>query len=582
MGAFKVLRGRAAPASQTPTLQNVTVPMGAYTNKNSGGVYLKNLGLTADGSPAVTSWRISNITAVGGGANGDLTNTLAAGSPTAANATARTPLPSVGSNTALTLTLAATSYTMTVTAVGADATEATCTLTFAVQASAFNIGDDYGSGGRDTAAAMNPWKTQVGGLTALIAVGADYGSTQLLLQNVAPSSGRMTVQYADPARPSRMASVRLSSCTAVDVASLGYGGAQMNHIHADGCTDCTVSDAYPLGASVADIYTPDPHSQRGLYVSACTDCNFPDNHLEWVGQGLAISAGSVRCYAPRTRMRYVYGDFMTFGTGVDMGCPDSIFCSPMRFLNVDDHIDFIQIGDATFPDGVDIRRVRCYQADGDSGSIPFINGGDGTGGLSPTKRVLMKGAVFCHRAGTAFNGGLHAGGSEYSDATIFQVPSGTVAINDVTAGPSDNLSNVTPAITMQPSTGTNLMERLFSSGSAMGTIAGWTKTSGGGTFANKVYDNTQFTYAVGNYNREPAWTKPSVDWSAYLNYADAYERLGNYHSVNNPVGMDYPNMSIDEIDVASRTILAPKVSGTLDHAASGVDGGLNFDASVKA
>lgn len=610
VGGFR-LRGAHWPqTSQTPLLRDVAVSKGAYTNLGSGGAYLKNLGLTWPNSPTVAYWRISNIAAVGGGNASEITNTCASNT---ANAAAREPLPSGGDNSNLTKTLNATSYTMTVTAVGLDGSEASCTYTQNVVANAFNVGDDPV---RDGAGAYLPagMATATGGKSLLLSTGADYRAPGVSPNGVfdigylVPSSGRTTVQYADPLRPSQIFGLRIINCHGMIVDGLGLGGGKVNKIQlliSGGGTvdDIEIKNCYPLGSSFAtDVEIGGASNHSAAVIHDSTNVNVHNNSFTYTGRAFDISLGSSVIVDSNT-VRYIYGDGAGIGDTPDCSLTNNIFASPMRDpfdrSGTPDHVDCLQFSNHvtyTFNIVRPIIKGNVWaQADGNCAWGGMQNGSDGVQNGLYANNIVTGHAT----TGMAVGTGLVF---DIRDSTIFFCASGKVNNSSVNA--NDNVTNGAFQVSIQsdaadPTAHDNTMSRLFTSGSISSLTTHWSFTNNAGP--NVTYPNiVQFPWAAGstdggsfttggydpwarptNYDYEPDMGGSTYDWSPYLNYTDALERLNNYHPINNPNGTNYAGMTCAQIKARLLLVLTPKAGGLLDLGGGSTIGAVKLDGTLK-
>jgi hypothetical protein len=583
VGRARLKNAHGGAISVTPVLQNVTVRMGDHTNKNSGGVYLKNLNLTVPTSPPVLYWKISGITNVGGGAAGDLTNSCAANT---AFATARTPLPSSGDNSNLTLTLAATSYTMTVTATGLDGVStATCTLALTVVANAWNRGDDPVRDGVD---AWNPFKTQAGGLTLLISTGADYSAANgwgiFDLKSLVPASGRQTVAYADTARPSQIPLVDILGCHALDVNGLGIGGGAGNKINlrdngAGGvCDDVHCYDFYPLGATVADVGPLVASAGNNSFVvfnASTTNSSVERCELRYGGRGFVLNGvGNV---IKGCTIRYFYGDGSAIGATTNCEFSGNRVYAPMRvpfdYSGSPDHLDMVQFSDSVTISGLLHFGNIFAQADG-TGSASGIQSGATVTGSS------IYGNIFMHRALTAANIGVWTS-STIRDNTWFLTGSGLIGNSSSAA--NDNIPNTVTVFTGTGTSGNVFLRNFITSGYSLDSS--FTATSNqieSVTYPLAVqFPQTPAGGPAPGFNYEPDMGGSTFDFSSDLNYVNALERLNNYNASTNPNGTDYPNMTAAQITARILLILTPKSGGNLDLGASVTKGAVSLSGVQK-
>lgn len=565
MGAFRIARGRV---NLTPILQNVSVIMGAKTPLNMGTVLLKNLVLVAPGSAPIANWRTTITSATGGGANTDLSSL----SSNTANATARSPAPTLGAINSLTLTtLAATSYAITVTGVTAGGLEATCTLTYVTQAGAFNLGDNNAAFGdpdemfNETVAIRLGTKT--GGLTMLLSTGADLTSPVFRLTGFSPSSGRTTVQYADAARPSRVPNLLISNVNNFDVTGLGIGGAIAHKIWISGTSDgTTVKNCYPLGDSIADVAINAGGTAGGVNFiflggpgSAVTNCTIDNNYLRWGGRGIVLSP-STGCSVTNNIIRYCYGDLCAIGVSTNDTITGNLALSPMRDTDtggMPDHIDNMQ-WDGGIITNLLFANNLFAEADGTATSSGF------QGGAFNYVGVTYKNNISLFRASTAAN--LTAWqDSTIADSTWLLVGSGKLGMTAL--GADDNVFNGQPGFSDGDGhgghlgSGANALTRVFVPYAAsMG--ASWTVTNSPNQNLS-IPNAVQHVYDGINFNIEPDMGGSTYATSGIFKYANTLERLNNL-TATNTAGADYPNMTPAQIKALILDVLTPATGGTLD------------------
>lgn len=556
--------GNGAGGPTVPLLQNVSVTMGAKTPLNMGTVLLKNLGLVATGSAPIANWRTTITSKVGGGATSDLSNL----SSNTANATARSPAPTLGANNSLTTTtLAATSYAITVTGVTAGGLEATCTLTYVIQAGAFNLGDNNAGFGDPDDLINDTLRirlgTKTGGLTMLLSTGADLTNQVLIFAAFVPASGRTTVQYADPARPSRIPNLRLSNTNSFDVTGLSIGGGYNVHkIWLDGtCDGSTVKNTVPLGDSVANVSigNQDAGNVNFIYLNGVSNCTVDNNYLLWGGRGITLS-GTTGCTVSNNVIRYFYGDAEAISTSTNDTVTGNQAYAPMRDTDTGinpDHIDMRQwdvgpLGGST-PTNLTYHGQIYAQADGTAAASGF------QGGYNTYTGVDWRFCITLFRASTAANLAAWQD-STIADSTWLLVGSGKVS--QAASGADDNVFNGQPGFTTTGGAGANALTRVFVPYTA--TMGGtWTVTnSPNHTFSIPLA--VQFPYTGVTFNLEPDMGGSTYATSGIFKYANTLERLNNYNALTNTAGADYPNMTPAQIKALILDVLTPATGGSLD------------------
>lgn len=567
----------AAPVSLVPVLRNVAVPMGAYTILGGGGVKLSSalLGLIAPNSPEVLFWRTAITSAVGGGATSDLQGALVANT---AVATAKTPTPSLGLSTALSINLIGT-YVITCTAVGADNSEASCTLTYNIVANTFNLGDDNASFGRpdDLDAIRLNMGTSCGGKTMALSRGANFEGANMSLYGFVPSSGRFTVAYADVDHPSRCKQVFVQACKKLDLRGIAVGGIPANRItitaDAAGDTDdCHAYGCYSLNADPTNLAPGSPGDNYGILIhGSVSNCSAEDCNMQYVGKAYSLSGTSNSML--RNKFRYIYGDARVVGQGTGLISKFNVFMSPMRSANNDDHMDALQIEDNSTINGFTSIGDIFIQADGNAGMIGTHSG------ATLTTSWLCSASIIVGRTVTGMQvGANHLG--VWRDCTVFETGSGF--ISNATVDANDNIYTGSQR-TLAPA-GDGAFLRYYTNG--------FIQLGGGTTYSktdcvelDHAYSEIgQLTFGVDpiNVNAQTLINGATYDFSNVHNYADAFERLNNYHPSLNPNGTDYPNMTLDQIVTRVLTVLAPKLTGQLDLGGGNSIGAINFDHTQKA
>jgi len=563
------------PASETPILQDVSVNMGQYTTPGAGTVLLKNLGLTAPGSPEVVSWRTGGVVANGGGLASNLTGLLAANT---SSTTARSPTPSLGSNSALTVvTLPATSYSITVTGVGSDGSEDTCILTYVPVVDAFSIGDDNASFGRpdqfDTLRTRIGTKT--GGKDWLISTGTVYSGLTFSIRAFIPTSGSTGIRYADPARPTQIRGFSFNNCQHITAVAPGIGGGAVNKVFFQvGCVDCHVQDAYPLGASIADVLPTNQGSIAAVKMSSATDCTVTGSWFEYCGRGAEFTV-CTNCSVTGSIFRKNYGDGAAIGASTNTKVNRNIFIAPMRYMGSQNHIDGIQISDDITADSIEIAGNIWVEGEGNAGSIGFINGATVANSMVYKNNIVIQRAVRMMILGIQNN-------ATVSDSTFFTSASGLIGMNSSTE--NDNITNSVPDMNANAaSTGANTLTRIGTVGSIPSLGVTWSLVDcrALGIAYTAVH---QFVYDGVNFNRVPYFDPVGVrtyDFSSVFNHANAFERLNNYHPVDNPAGFDYENKTPAEIRARVLDTLTPKTGGDWDLGAGVTVGAINLDGTLK-
>lgn len=560
-----------------PRLNNITLRYGDRTTpSDSSTVLLKNIpGLIAENSTPIVAWRTGGITASGGGAVGDWGGFLATNTDTA---TARTPNPTKGSITSLSTITLTGSYAYTVTGIDADGAEATATVTVEVVADAFNVGDvnpAWAMSGR--------FATIAAGLTWLFSAGWDRDEIYTL-QYIKPAGGRLTVKMADPAKPIRMSGLEFYDCQRIDVDGLVVGGTPRNRFMvSSGSQDITIRNCRsPEDASPNYIYWPSPNSHSIFHVDYSSDVLIEDNEFHYCGRPMKIGGATwsgdynvKNVTIRRNKFRTYWADAVNIGGSQYVNVSDNVFIAPMRNAGNTDHIDGVQFT-PNAADNITVERNVWVQGEGNAGSTAFMNSNsDGVTNLAYRNNLVLS------RAASSLNTGLSGSltAAEIEDNTFFLTMSGKIAQN--AASENDNVWNGVQNLVLAAQSGCQL-NRMLMTGDVGGSPAGWTKSDNLGL--NIAYTAIkQFTYVAGQENYEPEFLPTGTrtyDFSSVFNYADAFERLNNYHPVDNPVGTNYDALSIDQIVARILAVLTPKSGGAADLGGS-VIGAITLDGQLK-
>jgi hypothetical protein len=557
--------------------------MGAWTNLGCGGVLDSNMpGLQIGGGP-VTTWRINNIVATGGGANTDLTSTCT--SHTAA-ATARTPTPSLGTGATLSLNLAATSYAMDVQAIGPGGTSNTATITYTVVALAFNRGDNIA--GADQAARFTNVAAGMGGKTMLLSVGADYGTTVLSFNNIRPASV-YTVNNADNARPARLIGFDIVDSLNVTVDGLVFPGSAtptnytiMSIRRNSQVTDTiTVRNCSMSGTSRATAPSSNQQNSISIFVSGdVTNVLVEDNVFSWVGRGISISGTTTNVIVQRNTFRYFFADGIAFGTVSGTSVLNNTFVSPMRYGGIvsptsPDHADAYQFNNSAVISGLTLSGNVWIQADGNLGLTAGQAGQTSNTGMTMSRNLFVLRTV-----------GIELGNqtsATVEDNTIFMTGSGVISQADYNCN-----DNIYTNVMRFRAAGTNTTSTSARNWAANFDIAAGMTNPASNVVAAASYPaitNTQYPVYSTTGTPTPIDYTPNItntfDFSPYLNYTDARERLDNYDASTNPNGTDYANMTVAQIVARVVLILTPKTGGSLDLGAGVSAGAITLAGALK-
>ena len=583
------------PATLTPIINDISLPMGTLTPPGMGTTLLKNTpGLVDPASPQIVSWRMGSVTAGSGGLATDLGSLLTTNTPFA---TARWPTTTRGANNEVTTNrLPGASYTVPLIAVGEDGSEATCTVTITPVAGAVSRGDKLTAWpDADRADVIQSrLATKLGGLKLLISVGHVEGALYTLTGLT--QEGRVTVEYADPERPCRIGGADFYRAARVSLLNVGIGGMQANKILVRESVEFYASGNYPLGASVADVLAINPASQAAIkFTSGSNDGLVENNHFGWSGRGCEFGNGVARSRVVNNIFEHYYGDLCLTGETTDCEFVDNLGLHPHRMVTSKDHIDGGQFADPPAGGGtLYITRFKfsgniIWQGAGDTGSIGFHNGS--TQGID----CEICRNIFGIRAGNAMQLGRHSG-AVVTDNTIFLTASGAIANNSRSAPKANENDNIFDGvITLLEigvgSSGTNILNDNLTVGSIQAPAATWSHE---GNVALGLSYPAIHKYADDAGENLPPKFKAGVmagrtnDFSNVFAVPNAFEKLNNYYDGDDPdvigstEGTDWANISPASAKALILATLTPIADGAADLGGGAPKGAINFDGSQKA
>lgn len=598
-------------ASLTPMLNDIALPMGIYTPPGMGTVLLKNIpGLVDPLSPQIVSWRMGSVTAGSGGLATDLGSLLTTNT---AFATARTPRTTRGTISEVTTNrLPGADYTIPLIAVGEDGSEATCTITIQPVAGALSRGDDYVSPANDGATAIQQrLAAKMSGLKMLISVG--HGPDQSFSLANLIQAGRVAVEYADPARPSKLRTVDVYNCHRIDFNELGVGGTPAHRFHfRAGSSDCWAYDCFTIDGSEADLdLVVGAQNHYAFYFRGVTNCGALGGSFNHIGRCVSYGGGgsathpdrSFDCVIEGVLFDHYYGDAIQEGGGEGNQFLGNGVFAPMRGFNPStgipsvDHIDQTQFAPFN-PQQVLIKGNVFGHADGNAGSIGIINSATTASGPATESKlsgVDYGGNILAIRAGTAMNWGS-VDGLDLHDCTIVCVTSGLIGSPNIVVDKgvsgletvNDNVTADAQQIILYPSTPLpSTIQRVFTMGS-IGSAAGITKTDC--RELNIALTAMKQMQPEDGVNSLPEWLPTGVrtyDFTNWFKYPDVIERLGNYHPIDNPNGAAFANMTPAEKKALYIDVLTPKVTpgqtiyNDLHGDGTVSIGAVNFDETMK-
>lgn len=341
-----------------PVLQDFTSPMGSLTAIGYGNVNLADI-MVGPGSGDITSW---TVVWDSGTASTHFTTTNDGKSP-AISSTGRKNLSG--------------SYRWKVTATGPGGS-ASAFLTHTHVADAATIGNWYGNwpGASIGDTPSGFYGSGSNGRRILLAVGLNLGAAGVQMGQDFDFPGLVTVEYADPSRPTvvkcvtfggNAKNIRLKGLTArgrdsTSLANFGFGGS----------TDCSIVDCQVLNTA-QDFDGTNAHP--GILVAGVTTGMVIDNcRLEHVFRGVVVAKGSATI--TNTWVNRFHGQAFYLGNAADGVAADNCVASnPYRTPgDTGNHLDFFQLADAgvdgvpnQVAQNVTVRRCMFVMGNANSG-----------------------------------------------------------------------------------------------------------------------------------------------------------------------------------------------------------------------
>jgi len=364
--ADNVVLPLALESPAPPVLQDFTSPMGSLTAIGYGNVNLADV-MAAPGSGEITSWQVAWQ---GGTASNHFTTTNDGKSPT------------ISSNGRGALS---GEYRWTVTATGPGGTS-TARLIHTAVADAATIGNWYGNypGASIGDTPSGFYNSPSNGRRLQLAVGLNLGASGVRMGQDFDFPGLVTVEYADPARPSLVKCVTFGgnarNIRLKGLKARGRDAASEANFYLSGSINCSIVDCEVLNTAETFDGT---NAHPGILVAGTSTTGMViDNcKVEHTFRGVWLHSGSAT--VTNTWVNRFHGQAFFVGNFADgMVVDDCVASNPYRTPgDTGNHLDFFQLADAgsegtpnKVAQNVTVRRCMFVMGNANSGLRGFAGG----------------------------------------------------------------------------------------------------------------------------------------------------------------------------------------------------------------